>query len=232
MFTVQASDTITRARQYADMETSTPANDFVTDTEFLAYFNISYRRLLDIVIANNGSELVAKRQTLTAPSWTIPTDFYHPIAVEIQTDPNRWVSLPVANFLERNRHTDQARPAYRIMALSGGSPLSLVWFPSDTTITSVRLWYAAVPDLISSVAFYASFGGWDDFVALDMAVQALAKEDRDIGPLSSERSRAEKRIAQSCADNAVVTPEKIADVAVYPEDYRDWTHGPGGWLVP
>ncbi len=222
--TVQA--TVDQARRYADQETLSPAADFTTDAgDFLALFTFAQRRLLDLVIASDGAELIATSTTLNAP-YLVPADFYHLIAVERRdSDPTYWRTLNLANFHERNFYRDVEFPSYRILNAPGVGP-AITLFPANAAPGELRLWYVPLHALPWTLGdSYDAYGGWDDYVALDMAIAAVAKEDRDTSALRTMLGDATKRVKQSCQSTALTTPEKIADVARYPEQSYDWRRG-------
>jgi hypothetical protein len=213
MLTETVANVLARARRYADAETSTQANDFVNDTELNDYLNISYRRLIDMVIDSNGQDLLSPTDvTLTAPTYTLPSDFMHPLSLE-KPDGSKFRTLPMFNFHERNFDYSPSFPAWRII----GTSLRLQPAPTGIELGSLRLWYLPTATALTSGAFQV-FGGWDDFLSLDIAVQILIKEDRDSRALQEERTRAEKRIRASCAGHLAGTPDRIGQVMVYPED--------------
>jgi hypothetical protein len=221
MLTETVANVLARARRFADVETNTQAADFVTDAELQDYLNLSYRRLIDLIISYDGGELLSPLDVyLTAPTYALPADFYHPMALEKPVGA-RLKTLPMYNFHERNRLYTPSFPAWRIQ----GNVLRLQPPPSGSELGSLRLWYLPTATALTSGAFQV-FGGWDDFLSYDVAIAIVGKEDRDPRLLIDERTRAEKRIKESCSSHLTTTPDKIADVAVYAEDLIDYC---GSW---
>lgn len=220
MLTETVANIITRARQRADAETTTPTLDFSTDAEALNYLNESGKRLWDLILSNGGSDLLARPATLTAPTYTLPADFYKGLAVETHVD-GRWIPLRHVPFLERNNEIHDPRlPGYRL-----GQSLWL--FPENHTAGDLRLWY--VPHWSVAVLTggppLTMFGGWDDYLVFDVAMGIVAKEERDVSFLLNMRNDAEARIRASVAQLKLADTDRVADVMPYPEYAYDWYHG-------
>lgn len=222
MLTATVSDLILRARQRADMETTSEAQDFVTDAEVLTYFNEGYRRLIDLVLGANGADLIAITATLAAPTYAMPSDFYHPLSIEKPVG-GRFRTLPLWNFHERNRAYPPSFPAWRVV----NNLLKLMPPPSGSALGPLQLWYVPHAQTLIGSATFSSFGGWDDFIVLDMAIAMVMKEDRDTRELREERDSAEKRVKESVSSHLIATPETINVITSYPEDYFD---APYGWV--
>jgi hypothetical protein len=231
VITAAVQDTINQARRYADQETASPEADFTTDSgDYLTLFAISYRRLVDLIIASDAAELIAQRvDVLPSGGYPLPVDCYHVLAVERQDyDPSYWRTLELANFHERNFYRDTENPRYRVMNGPSAVPCVLL-FPEAAAPGALRAWYVPLQTTYTLGDTYVTYGGWDDYVALDMAIAAVAKEDRDTAALRTAFDAAAKRVKQSCQSNALSTPEKIADVAHYPEQSYDVRQTRWGW---
>lgn len=220
MLTETVANIITRARQRADAETTTPSADFSTDAEALNYLNESGKRLWDLILSSGGSDLLARPATLTAPTYALPADFYKALAVESYVD-GRWTPLRHVPFQERNADVaDHRLPGYRL-----GTALWL--FPENHTAGDLRLWY--VPHwTIATLAGgppLTMFGGYDDYLVFDVAMGIVAKEERDVSFLLSMHNSARDRVRTAVAQLKLADTDRVADVMPYPEYAYDWYHG-------
>lgn len=223
MQTALASSIIQRARYAADGETPTPTVDFVTDVESLTYLTSAYRKLLDLITDAGGVDLLLLSTTLTSPSYTLPTNFYRAAAIDAQLDSNRWTTLRRFNFAERNRRNlDTSFPLWRIVGTT------LMFEPSQARPTPLRLWYIADFSAASATSdVIQTFGGWDEFLVLDVAMQMLMKEERDMSAQAARYGEVKHRIEIACRELCVVDVETAAKTEAFEAEVEDylWCNG-------
>lgn len=218
MQTALASSLIQRARYAADAETPTPTTDFITDVESLTYLTNSYRKLLDLIIDSGGQDLVTTFATLTSPSYTLPATFYRVAGLDAQIDSNRWSALPRFMFQERNRRSvDTSFPFWRIIGTT------LMFDPPNATPTPLRLWYIAELNVAAATTdVVQTFGGWDEYLVMDMASQMLLKEERDSSAVDGRFAQAMRRIQTACRELSVHDVEHVSKTEFLPEEAIDF----------
>lgn len=221
-YTVLASDLITRIRRTADAETPTPATDFVTDTELLVELNAAYREFLDLVISSGdaATELLATSATLTSP-FTLPADLYRLIAVDLPdvTQAGRWLDAKSFNFRDRNdsSYFGLAVPRYRLVGQQ------LMFQTVQQPPTTCRVWYVPISvDVTLPSGTLTTFNGWQDYLVHTVAMYVCGKENRDMGPHTDARKRAEDRIREACANLVVDGTQTMARVEFQPEEFYSW----------
>jgi hypothetical protein len=218
--TITAATVIQQARYHADAETPSPTVDFITDAEALSYLTDSYHRLLDFIMDCSGQDLLATSATLSAP-YTLPADFYRAIALDVQNGSGvqKWVSLRPFMFRERNNFVDTSFPRWRIL---GNNPPAILFEPETAAPSVIRLWYVQdVSALSSTAAVLSNFGGWADYLAYDVAVAMLIKEEREPGACAAEAGSALKRIELAVKNKCLGETDTVARVEYAPEDLID-----------
>src|SRR5437016_1425591 len=93
----------TAVRQRTEMVNS----QFVTDAELNSYINASYYELYDLLVQKFGDDyFVATAYLFTADgvadSYTLPSDFYKGLGLDIAIDALNWASVRRFNMGERN----------------------------------------------------------------------------------------------------------------------------------
>lgn len=217
-YTETIANILAEARSRADAETPDPTADFTTDVELIRYANKSYKQLIDLICSQGDAaiDLLAVSTTLTTP-FVLPTDYYRLVGLD---GPNPgsispWIALRPFQFKNRNTYTDTQFPRYRIV--NG----ALMLTPSDSTVTSVRLWYVPVPATLTDVSSVQSFNGWDDFLVGSIAAAICVKEDRDPSPHLGYAQAAASRILEACSRLAIAEPKTIAETEHQYEEIYD-----------
>jgi hypothetical protein len=216
------------AQQRADMVNSS----FVTPAEWLTYINGSWARLYGLITETFGADYYAPERfqfqtsgtsdtyplpdgsaRYTAPDGSTAKAFFKLLGVEVQATgtPTGWVSLKPFRMAERNQAgvpgVPARRPKYRLAKSSlwlrplpmGGLTLQVLYAPR----------YAALvldTDLLDGV------NGWEEFVALDAARKALAKEESDTSGVEREIADLLARIQHEADNRDEGEPAVVADV--------------------
>lgn len=211
-----AGSLIDAARQEADCETNTPTADFITDTEGLRRLTSAYRKLVDLIIENDGGDRLLTSAALTAPTYAVPSDFYRDISVDVlPAGAPRPIALERFNFRERGRYYDTRFPGWRVQGAF------VKFYPTNAVPENPTLWYIADVAAISSTSTSLNvYNGWSDFVIADMAAGFLEKEERDPSVQYKRQGEAAQRIA-TAARQFSFGPDRIGDVARVPEDFFD-----------
>ncbi len=228
MASVTLTTLILRAREHADMVTST----FVSDAEITRYLNAGLAKLHDIVIQRFGNNYYLTKEAFVTVAGTetvaLPTTFYKMLGVDLTVGGNSVTLLPF-NFLERNAVKNSATYS------GGGSPVpqyhlepaNMRLYPAPSSVMSGSYWFIPLRTVLSSGSDTVNFPGeWEEFAVLEAAIKCLAKEESDPSVLIMLRQEAEQRINASAENrDAGGPPQQIKDV------YRPWT-GSDPWGYP
>lgn len=215
MITETVANILLDARRHADAETPSPTTDFTPDLELVRYFNTSYRKLVDMIVDSGDAavSLLVKSTTFASP-YTMPADFYRVVGVDAQ-DGTDWRTLKMFSFRKRNVKRDGQWPNYRLEAGQ------IVLSPA-TAVPTLKLWYVANGTTVTTSDSISTFNGWDDFIAWDVAIEILSKEERDISVALLRRNAAADRIMLICNDLNAGDTNTIIDVERYPEELTDF----------
>ena len=199
-----------KARQRADMERST----FVSDAELNTYVQDSYGELYDLLVSAYEDYYITELPFTIASgsSFAVPSNFYKLRGVDIVSGGSRPVSLRPFNFAERNTANSS-----RLRANSGRqyrlTGANLMILPTDSAAGDYVMWY--VPRVTVLTADGDQLVGildFDDYVAVDVAVKMLVKEESDPSALLMTKSALIKRVQDMAQNRDAGSPQTIADV--------------------
>lgn len=182
-----------RVRERVDMVGSSFISD--TNVSLDAWINEANQKLHGMLVEAFGDEYASSESTFTTVSGTtdfaLPSGFYKLYGVEIY-DNGEWVTILPYNRNERNKlknSNGNVKPRYRIV----GNYLRLL--PEPTAGLSGKILYAPGPATLASGTDTVEYpNGWDRYIVVDAAIQALAKEESSVTTLVAERELIEKRI--------------------------------------
>jgi len=180
------------AQQRADLVNS----QFVTNSEWNSYINLSIYGLYDILIQKFGDDYyVASPNAITTDGtnylYALPIDFYKMLGVDLKTgaQTNPWTALKPFMFAARNQ--------YKVPA--GGR--------------NVQLWYAPrLTELVLDTDTSDGVDGWLEWVINDAAIKARVKEESEISDLAAMRLNIEKRIESAAENRDAGMPQTVTDV--------------------
>jgi hypothetical protein len=224
----------TRAQQESDMENST----FVSTSEWNSYINASYKELYDLLVGAYGNDYyVAAPSTFvtdgTSQFYTLPTDFYKLLGVDVamSNTPDSYVTLKPFQFSERNRYSvPNFQSFYGVTNLRYRLKGSELWLtPIASAGQTIQVWYVPEP---TSLALDADtldgISGWEEYVVIDAAIKAMAKEESDVAVLGARKQAMLERITIMAESRDAGSPAVVSDVqgASYGWPYDD---GAGGY---
>lgn len=205
----------TTARKRADMEN----DNFVDDDEWNDYIDDAASELHDLVIQARPDY---KRKKVTIPlvngeeEYGLPTDFYKVLAVYYnRTGSDRLLmdrlllhdlALQSSDLLHRG-----TRPRkYDILELK------LVVFPKPTAQDeSIEFWYTPQYERLQTdnqKIDYPVVNGWEDYITVTAAIQALAKEESDTTALERRQQSLARRITRLAEGKDAYSAKRIRDV--------------------
>lgn len=211
----------TRARVRADMENSS----FITD--WTPWINAAADELYDLLVRKFNDRFVTSYAFSTVAgteSYPLPADFYGLRGVDLQVDGVHWQTLKPFNFANRNalRNAPAAHLPWHTNARYWLKGSVLTILPVPSSIIAATLWYIpARPQMAdTSDSFDFGPGGWEEYVVIDAAIRALAKEESDTSQLMAEKAAIIDRINRSAANRDAGTPRTAQDVSGY--DPEGW----------
>lgn len=193
--------TLAQLRLRAQEESDNVNSSFVGTSEWLSYINASYSELYGLLVQAYGNNYyVASPYSITTDGanylYALPSDFFKLMGVELQVQStNYWVTLRPFQFPERNNFAFYNSP-----------------IPASGQV--VRLWY--VPTLTALSADGDStvtlLNGWEEYIVIDAAMKALAKEESDVSVLMARKQALIERINAEAENRDAGSPGRIGDV--------------------
>lgn len=215
--TLQLSDLITAVRQRADFVNS----QFVTDAELTSYINQSYFELYDLLVQKYGDNYYVQSPYIFVTDginqfFTLPTDFYKLLGVDLAlaSTLDSWVTIRPFNFSDRNRYAvPNFQSFYGVTNMRYRLNGSQLWLtPIPAANQSIRVWY--VPELVTLVNptdTVDGVSGWTEYIIVDAAIKALAKEESDVSPFMIQKAALITRIEAAAENRDAGSPPTVAD---------------------
>ncbi len=208
--TVTASAMITRARELADMVTSSPTTAFVTDVEALAQLNLLIGPWHSMLL-QAAPERFEADQTIVAngaASYALPWDHYKTLAVDYQVASNSWWPLDRVMLQERTDFESSGSSAsgYRIKGAT------LVLIPAPASGTYRHTYVTAAPTLLAETSL-DGVNGWEMWLVYSLAVFMVLKEEslEMAAALAAERDKVKAEIEAYAADREAANPMRVVD---------------------
>lgn len=190
-------------------------SSFVADaaTGLDAWINEAHQRLHGMLVDALGEEYVSSTSsftTLAATSdYALPTGFYKLFGVDLEYH-GIMRALTRYERPERNAYREirpEALPRYSLV----GSNLRL--YPIPTAGLAGTILYAPEATVLVNAGDSVTYpNGWEKYIVIDAAIQALLKEESDTRALMAERERIEKEIREAKEARDMATPKRVVDV--------------------
>lgn len=206
----------TAAKSRCDMENSS----FVADSEWLRFINLGYSELYDKLVRARGFDYFGKTGTVNTVAGTatvaLPaSDFYKlwGVSASINGDDIPLKRMTIAERDDFSGSTTRASwssmtpPRYMIRGAN------MLFRPIPDGVYTVTFWY--VPHITALSAdgdTVDGVNGWEEYIELTAAIQAVIKEEGDPQALMAERARMDARIEAMASDRDEGTPIKVQDV--------------------
>ena len=210
MATVTLTTLRSRVRERADMVGSSFIADAATGLD--AWINEANQKLHGMLVDAMGEEYVSSTSSFTTVSGTadyaLPAGFYKLYGVDLNFQ-GAWRSLLRYERSERNAYREMRPdllPRYSIV----GSNLRL--YPSDVGGLSGSILYAPEATVLTAGSDSVSYpNGWEKYIVIDAAIQALLKEESSVTALMQERARIEQEIRDAKESRDMATPKRAVD---------------------
>lgn len=213
------------AKKVADMVD----NPFVPDSEWNIYINSACTALYDILTGKFEDYYTKAPVQFTISSgqiYSLPADFYKLRGLDKSDGetPGGWCELKRTVFTEKYRrnHSINRSMLGRMNQTYSIIGNTLYIWPADQASGTYQLWYIPkMTRLVNDVDTFDVVNGWDEFVYIDAAMQALGKDETDISHLERRKLGVMKRIEDMAANRDAGQPEKIGDTqqTIFDIDY-------------
>lgn len=205
----------TAAQRRADMLNSA----FIETQELTDMVNSSYAELYDLLTTLYGNDYYATTSILNfvngQQSYTLPSDFYKLLGVDLKIDATRKAALKPFMFPERNRYQNSLLPSiygflqfrYR---LNGNN---IIFTPVPDSAREVTLWYIpVVSTLVNEGDTFDGVNGYEEYIIIDVARKLRIKEESDVSELMADKAAMITRINDSAQNRDAGMPERVMDV--------------------
>jgi len=173
-------------------------SQFCSDEEFNEWIQEGAQELLDILVEANEDYNTTSSLFTIAPganSTNCPVDLYKLRLIE-KSISGKWVTVERWEFEERGLFTDRVEERFtaqevRYHLISD----SIHFLPEENAPGDYRLWY--LPELAvldDDADTFNGRNGWDAYIVFYAAIEALRKEESDIGDIEKKFQKLEARI--------------------------------------
>ena len=200
-----------RARERADMVGSS----FITDANFYIWITEAHQKLHGLLVDALGEqymyELASFTTSLGQIDFAVPCCFYKLYGVDMEIN-GEIVPLKPFTLAERNRYRNldgnsSEAPMY---SLSGNN---IKLYPVPPAGLSGEIMYAPEATRLTLSTDQVSYpNGWERFIVIDAAIQALLKEESSVTALSAERELILQEIRDAKEQRDLANPMKVVDV--------------------
>lgn len=212
MASVSLTTLVARVRERADMVGSA----FVADsaTGLYAWINEANQKLHGMLVDALGEEYTSSASSFTTLAGTsdyaLPTGFYKLYGVDLDYHGIMRALIPYTrserNAFRNQQYSGVVVPRYLIV----GSNLRLLPTPSAGLAGSIL--YAPEATTLANGSDTVNYpNGWERFIVIDAAIQALAKEESNTRTLDAERDKIVAEIMQAKEARDMANPKQVVD---------------------
>lgn len=206
---ITISSLITLAKQRCDMENT----NFISAAEWITYADLGYRKFYNLITTLYEDYNVSSQDYTTTPDteeYTLPSGFLKVRLVELYGVTPRPLTLREWTLSEKNRLAYTVT-GYPIRFAVYGNVLRLM--PAPRGAYQVKVWYIPTATAVTSDAQSIEvYNGFDEYIALDMAIRALMKEESNTDRLERERDRMEKMLEETMRGRDAGQPRTMTDI--------------------
>jgi hypothetical protein len=199
-----ATVTLLQLRNRAKQESDNVNSSFLTDAEWDSLLVSSYQELYGLVVQTYGNNYYTQSPsggfTVTTDGinqfFALPTDFFKMLGVDLLIGgTNNYVSLKPFSFSDRNQLN---------VGANGGVPMAG---------QTVRLYYVPLPTLPTvDASTIEGVNGWEEYIIVDAAMKALAKEESDVSVMALRKQALIQRLEAEAENRDAGSPATVADV--------------------
>jgi hypothetical protein len=188
-----------------------------------AWINEANQKLHGMLVDALGEEYVSSSASFTTiantSDYAVPASFYKLYGVDLDYH-GVMRSLKQYTRAERNTYRElhpEFLPRYSLV----GTNIRLYPIPT-AGLTGAILYAPEATTLVNSGDTVNYPNGWQRFIVIDAAIQALAKEESDVRTLVAERAAIIKEIEQTKEQRDLATPKRVVDLEVAESFIEDW----------
>jgi hypothetical protein len=221
MATVTLTTLVARVRERADM----PVAGFVTDTatSLWSFINEAHAKLHGMLVDALGEEYVSSSTPFTTVAnqsdYALPATFYKLYGVDLDYH-GLMRALKQYNRAERNLYRElhpEYTPRYQLV----GSSLRL--YPAPAAGLTGAILYAPEATVLAASNDTVTYpNGWERFIVIDAAIQALLKEESSVTQLVAERAAIIREIEATKELRDLATPHQVVDVNNLDNTIEEW----------
>jgi hypothetical protein len=203
-------------------------SSFVADsaTGLDAWINEAHQKLHGMLVEALGEEYVSSTASLSIVAGTsdyaVPTGFFKLYGIDVTLGDYVYALQPYER-LERNMYRNGRILASRVRGYEVpryslvGSNIRLYPTPTQALTTTV-LYAPEATVLVNGTDAVSYANGWERFIVLDAAIQALAKEESDTRTLAAERAAVVKEIELAKEQRDLNRMHRVVEVDLLEED--------------
>lgn len=211
MASVTLTTLLTRTRERADMAGSS----FVADARLTDWINEANQKLHAMLVDSMGEEYVSSTQAFTTVAgqsdYGLPSSFYKLLGVDLDYH-GIMRSLQRYERPERNLYRElhpEALPRYALV----GTNLRL--YPAPPAGLTGSILYAPEATVLVNAGDSVTYpNGWERFIVIDAAIQALLKEESSVTGLVNEREAIVREIRDAKENRDMATPKYVVDTSL------------------
>jgi hypothetical protein len=188
-----------------------------------AWINEANQKLHGMLVDALGEEYVSSSASFTTiantSDYAVPASFYKLYGVDLDYH-GIMRSLKQYTRAERNTYREfhpEFLPRYSLV----GTNIRLYPIPT-AGLTGAVLYAPEATTLVNAGDTVNYPNGWERFIVIDAAIQALAKEESDVRTLAAERAAIIKEIEQTKEQRDLATPKRVVDLEVAESFLEDW----------
>ena len=214
--------TLLQLRNRAKQESDNVGSSFITDAEWDSYIVASYQELYGLIVQAFGNDYFTQTPaagytfvtTGATNLFVLPTDVFKVLGVDLQLSaPGNYVTLKPFAFAERNAYT-WTGPQYPM----AGQTIRILYVPLPT-----------LPTVDASTI--DGVNGWEEYIVIDAAMKALAKEESDVSVLMARKQAITTRLESEVENRDAGMPYVVADTMMRANlGMRYRLNGPNIWL--
>lgn len=208
MASVTMATLLTRTRERADMAGSS----FVSDARLTDWINEANQKLHGMLVEALGEEYVSSTSSFTTVSGTsdyaLPSGFYKLYGVDLNYH-GAMRTLMRYERSERNAYREirpDQLPRYNVV---GGN---LRLYPATTSGLAGTILYAPEATVLHAADAVNYPNGWEKYIVIEAAIQALMKEESSVTALVAERERIEREIRDAKEARDMAMPKRVVDM--------------------
>lgn len=201
-----------RVRERVDMVGSSFITD--TNTSLDAWINEANQKLHGMLVDAYGEEYASSESTFTtttATDYAVAGSFFKLYGVELY-DHGSWRTLLPYTRAERNTYRNTQTigwhvPRYKLV----GNYIRIL--PAPSAGLSGKILFAPNAATLASGTDTVEYpNGWDRFIVVDAAIQALAKEESSASALITERDMIKREIELAKELRDLSAPGQVTDI--------------------